>query len=392
MQPRLHHNNRFLHRVANVPWPRAWRRRLPDERDEVGDLVGLSEHRTVSQNARRDMPARVAPNAGWWRPLPSGTSASLSRRRAERYGARVRDGFVVVRAQPIRRSVALARGSPTLCPMEPGPSEHTEGLLNARNVGGVVKVGDTVRRPAGPWTPTVHALLAYLHQSGFDFAPRPLGIDEAGREILTYIEGETQVTPVADRVWFDALPEAARRLRQLHDLTADFVPPDGAIWREPFSSPSRLEGSSHTSDDKATVICHGDWGKHNAVFRHGRLVGMIDWDYARPEHRLYDIGWCALEWCPVLPPEIVGPDLPDPVEWQPARLRQLCDAYGLEDRSGVLDAVWSCLETFVEWLEAGAAAGDPPREQRVKAGEAAHHRRRLEYLINAQVEFAAALR
>ncbi len=272
-------------------------------------------------------------------------------------------------------------------------SEHTEELLNTRNLGGVVKVGDTVRRPAGPWTPAVHALLAFLHESGFAFAPRPLGIDEAGRAILTYIEGDTEMTQVADRVWFDALPEAARRLRQLHDLTVDFVPPDGAVWREPFGSLSRLEGSSHTSDDEAKVICHGDWGKHNAVFRHGRLVGMIDWDEARPEHRLYDISWFALEWCPVgWGPD--WPELPDPAEWQrqPARLRQLCDAYGLEDRSGVLGAVWSRLETFIEWLEAGAAAGDPLRKQRVEAGEAAHHRQRLKYLDEVQAEFAAALR
>jgi hypothetical protein len=50
------------------------------------------------------------------------------------------------------------------------------------------------------------------------------------------------------------------------------------------------------------------------------------------------------------------------------------------------------LETFVEWLEAGAAAGDPLRKKRVKAGEAAHHRRRLKYLNDVQAEFAAALR
>src|SRR5262249_49783642 len=42
---------------------------------------------------------------------------------------------------------------------------------------------DTVRRPAGPWTPAVHALLTHLHAAGFHGAPRPLGIDEHGREI-----------------------------------------------------------------------------------------------------------------------------------------------------------------------------------------------------------------
>jgi hypothetical protein len=54
---------------------------------------------------------------------------------------------------------------------------------------GVVRVGDTVRRPAGPWTPAVHALLDHLHQVGFEGAPRALGVDERGREILTFVPG-----------------------------------------------------------------------------------------------------------------------------------------------------------------------------------------------------------
>ena len=265
-----------------------------------------------------------------------------------------------------------------------------EELANTRGEAGVVKVGDTVRRRAGPWTPTVHALLDYLHQSGFDFAPRPLGIDEAGREILTYIEGETQTSPVPDQVWFDALPDAARRLRQLHDLTANFVAPDWAVWKgPPYADLSQLKRSSSTSDDN--VICHGDWGKHNAVFRKGRLVGMIDWEWARPDSRLFDIGWCALMWCP-----IARADLGElasgagPVN-QPARLRELCDAYGLEDRSDVLGAIWSILETFVDWLEAGATAGDPVRTKWVAEGAAAHHRGTLAYLDDAEADFTAAL-
>src|SRR3712207_8027153 len=53
-----------------------------------------------------------------------------------------------------------------------------------RSSDGVVRVGDTVRRPAGRWTPAVHALLAHLHEAGFRAAPRPLGLDERGREVL----------------------------------------------------------------------------------------------------------------------------------------------------------------------------------------------------------------
>ncbi|HKW77884.1 MAG TPA: aminoglycoside phosphotransferase family protein, partial [Candidatus Limnocylindria bacterium] len=57
------------------------------------------------------------------------------------------------------------------------------------NLQDTVRVGDTVRRRTGPWTPAVHALLRHLEKRGFP-APRVRGIDERGREILGYIEGE----------------------------------------------------------------------------------------------------------------------------------------------------------------------------------------------------------
>ena len=67
----------------------------------------------------------------------------------------------------------------------------TEERLEGGNIGGAVRVGDTVRRAAGPWTPAVHALLAHLAARGFAGAPRPLGFDEQGREVLTFLAGET---------------------------------------------------------------------------------------------------------------------------------------------------------------------------------------------------------
>ena len=56
------------------------------------------------------------------------------------------------------------------------------GLQDAR----VFRVGDTVRRPAGAWTPTGTALLAHLGRKGFP-SPRPLGLDAKGRETLTFL-------------------------------------------------------------------------------------------------------------------------------------------------------------------------------------------------------------
>jgi hypothetical protein len=46
--------------------------------------------------------------------------------------------------------------------------QPAEEPLSGGNVSqGVVRVGDTVRRPAGPHTPAVHALLSHLHAVGF---------------------------------------------------------------------------------------------------------------------------------------------------------------------------------------------------------------------------------
>jgi hypothetical protein len=50
-----------------------------------------------------------------------------------------------------------------------------DGRLDGGNTGGAVRIGATVRRAAGPWTPAVHALLAHLAENGFAGAPRPLG-------------------------------------------------------------------------------------------------------------------------------------------------------------------------------------------------------------------------
>ena len=45
-----------------------------------------------------------------------------------------------------------------------------EPLLGGNASTGVVRVGDTVRRPAAPHTAAVQALLSYLHAVGFEGA------------------------------------------------------------------------------------------------------------------------------------------------------------------------------------------------------------------------------
>jgi hypothetical protein len=48
-----------------------------------------------------------------------------------------------------------------------------------------------VHKPASARTSTVHALLRHLEDVGFDGAPRALGFDDQGREMLSYLPGDT---------------------------------------------------------------------------------------------------------------------------------------------------------------------------------------------------------
>jgi hypothetical protein len=78
-----------------------------------------------------------------------------------------------------------------------------------------VRVGDTVRRPAGPWTPAVHALLDHLHAVGFPGA-RGYGLDDRGREVLDYLPG---TVPYDDR---SALLDPDDQLHRVGRLIRDF--------------------------------------------------------------------------------------------------------------------------------------------------------------------------
>ncbi|MHB8630493.1 MAG: protein kinase family protein [Candidatus Limnocylindria bacterium] len=125
------------------------------------------------------------------------------------------------------------------------------------NLNAAVRVGETVRRRAGPWTPAVHALLRHLERVGFE-APRVLGIDDRGREILRFMPGEAHagtVEPVPERIMAERnLLDAAGLLRRYHDAIAGFEPPPDARWR--LVAPTEHE-----------LICHNDWSPWNALFR-----------------------------------------------------------------------------------------------------------------------------
>lgn len=102
-----------------------------------------------------------------------------------------------------------------------------QGEWLAGNVGGAWRVGETVRRATGPWTPAVHALLDHL-QTRLDHVPRVLGFDEHGREVLTYLPG--RVVDIDTEILSEKqLRSIVRWTRTFHETVAGFTH-DGP-WR-----------------------------------------------------------------------------------------------------------------------------------------------------------------
>lgn len=139
-------------------------------------------------------------------------------------------------------------------------SEQESALAGGATHDRVVRVGDTVRRPPGPEPELPRDVLLRLEEAGFDAAPRWLGVDDEGREIFSWIDGETftergQMHPYVgeppDRVTFadDQIHAVFRLLRRYHD----------ALGKD--------------------LVCHGDFGPWNLVWREGMPVGVIDFDH-----------------------------------------------------------------------------------------------------------------
>jgi hypothetical protein len=213
------------------------------------------------------------------------------------------------------------------------------------NHGLVVRVGDTVRRPPSP--PAVRALLRHLERVGFDGAPRVLGHDELGREVLSWIDGDVAILPYPGWALTDAaLVTVADLLRRYHEAVRTFDP-GGLPW--PTAVPAPYVSG---------LVGHNDPNLDNVVFRDGRAVALVDFDLAAPGSALWDVAIAARLWVPLRDPD----DVPDHRAGRMAeRLRLFADAYGLpaDDRSRLGAAVRATHDWCYDVVRAGAERGQP---------------------------------
>ena len=235
-------------------------------------------------------------------------------------------------------------------PTPTSPDQETEHALTGGFVTKVVRVGNTVRRPAGPWTPAVHSLLNWLEAAGFSQSPRAEGIDAWGREVLTYIEGDSvgwADWPPALRKG-DGIVQLGALLRRYHDVVRDFTPPADATWRNPLAPRT------------GEVIRHGDFSPFNTLWRAGKVVGVIDWDFAQPGAALSDLAYLAWSAVPLVPDTKVREHgFPESVD-RAARLRLLCSGYGKHTPAEVVEEALRIVELECSETQELAAQGLEP--------------------------------
>jgi len=201
-----------------------------------------------------------------------------------------------------------------------------EPLIGGSDTQGIVRLGDTVRRPLRPFSLTVQAYLAHLRDAGFTGAPLPLGVDEQGREVLSFVPGQVHLHPLPpEAAGDDVLVALARLIRSLHEASAGWVPPPGAVWGGTPASHGQVT-------EQAELVSHRDYATNNVIFRDGLPAALIDFDLARPTTRLYDIAnalwfWAPLKWGD---PRDRAPALADADI--PHRVAVFADAYGMSAR------------------------------------------------------------
>ncbi len=239
--------------------------------------------------------------------------------------------------------------------------------LAGGNASGALRVGETVRKPWGPTTGRVVALMDTVRAAGVD-VPRHRGRDGYGRQVLEYVPGES--ARAGSPLDAAGLARVGGLVRAIHDASPGYDPADGD-W--PVLLPAR-------SPD---LICHNDLAPWNLIV--GERWVFVDWDGAGPSSRLWDLAYAAQTFTLNDPTE-------DPALAAP-RLRAFADGYRADAalRATLPDAMVERTAAMLRLLRDAAATGREPWASMHDAGHGEHWAAASAYVRRHRELWAAAL-
>ncbi|MEO9224208.1 MAG: phosphotransferase [Acidimicrobiales bacterium] len=250
------------------------------------------------------------------------------------------------------------------------------------NAGGVKRVGQHVLRPSNPHSRSIHHFLRAIHEAGFDGASVPIGIDDDGRERLTFIDGEVPVPPFPPWAQLDsALASITALMRQFHDASRHFDS-TGSTWSTEMADPAG-----------GAIVCHNDVCLENVIFRDGIAVGLIDFDFAAPGRPEYDLAQFARMCVPIDDDHNAGRLGWDAAD-RPTRLRLVADTYGLRaaQRRTLFGALDQSIAAGGEFVRRRVEAGDPNFiKMWDDMGGAERFERRRRWWVRSRERFVSAM-
>ena len=254
--------------------------------------------------------------------------------------------------------------------------------LEGGRTGQIWRDGDTVVRPSGAWTPTVHRFLRHIRSRGFLAAPEPIDITGENREIVSFVAGrvcEDLGDPFVGSEHM--LLSAARLLRDFHTASQGFLERDGETqaWMLPSQEPRE-------------IVCHGDYAPYNVATAQHEAIGIIDFDTAHPAPRLWDLAYAVYRWAPFSDPS--HPGVRSSLDEQLRRAEIFCTAYGATagERQQLPETICRRLQALVNFMQARAAVGDETFVVHVAAGDARLYLGDIDYIDQHREQLMKALR
>lgn len=245
-----------------------------------------------------------------------------------------------------------------------------------------IRHGDTVERAAGPSSRNIHALLRHFVNAGFDQVPEVIGVsDDSEREILRFVEGAAAHYPLTEQHRSDrTLLNVAHTIRAMHDASQGFAPPEPGNWQyHELSAPREID-----------CVGHHDLAPWNMVFDGSEVAALIDWDFAAPSNRAWDLSYAAHRFVPLSTARHTHafgwPAEPD----RTRRLALFADAYGHGiSAAQLLDLALVRLSSIAANIEQQVRRGNPAFAVHAAERHADGYREDAEFIVRERCTLLA---